>query len=112
MGHDNVWYLAGQLLSGFIAIGDIRDICASIINLDGVNIIINAIALILKKLDEIRLIHNEKYRGITLTTEGEEIARVIKDRHDTLVRLLSIAGMPADIAPIRARASSSTPPEP
>ncbi len=45
-GHGNVWYLAGQLLSGFIAIGDIRDICASIINLDGVNIIINAIALI------------------------------------------------------------------
>ena len=52
----------------------------------------------LKKLDEKRLIRYEKYGGITLTPEGEEIARVIKDRHDTLVRLLSIAGMPADIA--------------
>ncbi|WP_081477321.1 metal-dependent transcriptional regulator [Methanocella arvoryzae] len=40
----------------------------------------------------------EKYGGIVLTPEGEEIARTIKDRHDTLVRLLSIAGVPADIA--------------
>ncbi len=52
----------------------------------------------LKKLAEKKLINYEKYGGITLTAEGDEIARVIKDRHDTLVRLLSIAGVPDDIA--------------
>lgn len=52
----------------------------------------------LKKLDQKRLVRYEKYGGIVLTPEGEEIARTIKDRHDTLVRLLSIAGVPADIA--------------
>lgn len=52
----------------------------------------------LKKLDEKRLIRYEKYGGITLTAEGEQIARVIKDRHDTLVRLLSLAGVPLEIA--------------
>ena len=52
----------------------------------------------LKKLAVKKLINYEKYGGITLTAEGEAIARIIKDRHDTLVRLLSIAGVPADIA--------------
>jgi len=52
----------------------------------------------LKKLHEKRLVHYEKYGGIVLTTEGEAIARTISDRHDTLFRLLSIAGVPADIA--------------
>jgi DtxR family Mn-dependent transcriptional regulator len=52
----------------------------------------------LQKLHGKRLVVYEKYGGITLTEEGEAIARVIKDRHDTLVRLLSLAGVPADIA--------------
>jgi DtxR family transcriptional regulator, Mn-dependent transcriptional regulator len=52
----------------------------------------------LKKLHEKRLVHYEKYGGITLTTEGEEIARAINDRHETLFKLLSIAGVPADVA--------------
>jgi DtxR family Mn-dependent transcriptional regulator len=48
----------------------------------------------LGKLKELRLVQYEKYGGILLTPEGEEIARVIKDRHDTLVRLLVLAGVP------------------
>lgn len=57
-----------------------------------------SITEMLTKLKEHRLVHYEKYGGITLTREGEEIARVIKDRHDTLVKLLVIAGVPAETA--------------
>lgn len=52
----------------------------------------------LRKLDQKCLICYERYGGITLTKEGEEIARAIKDRHDTPVRLLSLAGVPGDVA--------------
>lgn len=31
-----------------------------------------------------------------LTGKGEEIGRSVRDRHDTLCRLLTIAGVPAD----------------
>lgn len=51
-----------------------------------------------KKLASIRLITYEKYGGILLTEKGQEIARTVKDRHDTLVRLLTLAGVPEDIA--------------
>jgi Mn-dependent DtxR family transcriptional regulator len=50
----------------------------------------------MKKLKALRLVHYEKYGGIVLTPEGEEIGRSVKDRHDTLCRLLIIAGVPAD----------------
>jgi hypothetical protein len=44
--HDSVYYMAGWLLSGFIAVGDIRDIAASIWNGDGLGTLLNALALI------------------------------------------------------------------
>ncbi len=50
----------------------------------------------MKKLKALRLVHYEKYGGIVLTEKGEEIGRSVKDRHDTLCRLLIIAGVPAD----------------
>jgi Mn-dependent DtxR family transcriptional regulator len=50
----------------------------------------------MKKLKALRLVHYEKYGGIVLTEKGEEIGRSVKDRHDTLYRLLTIAGVPAD----------------
>ncbi len=52
----------------------------------------------LKKLVSFRLITYEKYGGIVLTEKGREIARTVKDRHDTLVKLLTLAGVPDDIA--------------
>lgn len=52
----------------------------------------------LRKLESLGLVKYEKYGGIALTERGAEIARIVKDRHDTLVRLLSLAGVPADIA--------------
>ena len=45
-GHDSVYYLSGWMLSGFILVGDIRDIAASIWNKDGLGVLLNAIALI------------------------------------------------------------------
>jgi len=44
----------------------------------------------LKKLSNRGLVRYEKYAGVTLTREGEKVARVIKLRHDTLKRFLSI----------------------
>ncbi len=44
--HDSVYYLSGWMLSGFILVGDIRDIAASIWNKDGLGVLLNAIALI------------------------------------------------------------------
>jgi DtxR family Mn-dependent transcriptional regulator len=52
----------------------------------------------LKKLVSTRLITYEKYGGILLTEKGAQVARAVKDRHDTLVSLLTLAGVPNDIA--------------
>ena len=39
--HDSVYYLSGWMLSGFILVGDIRDIAASIWNKDGLGVLLN-----------------------------------------------------------------------
>jgi DtxR family Mn-dependent transcriptional regulator len=52
----------------------------------------------LKKLESLRLITYEKYGGILLTEKGAQVAMAVKDRHDTLVSLLTLAGVPNDIA--------------
>jgi DtxR family Mn-dependent transcriptional regulator len=52
----------------------------------------------LRKLEALGLVRYEKYGGITLTDKGADIARVVKDRHDTLVRLLLLAGVPGELA--------------
>jgi hypothetical protein len=44
--HDSLYYMAGWMLSGFIVVGDIRDIAVSIWNGDGIGILLNALALI------------------------------------------------------------------
>ena len=52
----------------------------------------------MRKLVSLRLITYEKYGGILLTEQGAITARSVKDRHDTLVSLLKLAGVPEDIA--------------
>jgi DtxR family transcriptional regulator, Mn-dependent transcriptional regulator len=52
----------------------------------------------LKKLKSLQFITYEKYGGILLTEKGSLVARAVKDRHDTLVSLLTLAGVPNDIA--------------
>jgi len=44
--HDSLYYMSGWMLSGFIVVGDIRDIAVSIWNCDGLGILLNALALI------------------------------------------------------------------
>ncbi|MFQ5758240.1 MAG: metal-dependent transcriptional regulator [Candidatus Bathyarchaeia archaeon] len=52
----------------------------------------------MKKLDRKGLVMYEKYGGITLTSEGEEIAMAIRERHETFKKLLEIILVPNDIA--------------
>ncbi|TET20361.1 metal-dependent transcriptional regulator [Candidatus Bathyarchaeota archaeon] len=52
----------------------------------------------MKKLDHIGLVVYEKYGGITLTPQGEEIARAISERHETFKKFLEIILVPKDVA--------------
>jgi Mn-dependent DtxR family transcriptional regulator len=57
----------------------------------------SSVTEMMKKLKALRLVHYEKYGGIVLTDKGEEVGRSVKDRHDTLCRLLTIAAVPPEI---------------
>lgn len=52
----------------------------------------------MKKLDHHGLVVYEKYGGVTLTPEGKEIARVVRQRHDTFKKFLEIILVPRSIA--------------
>ncbi|TMI34761.1 MarR family transcriptional regulator [Candidatus Bathyarchaeota archaeon] len=53
---------------------------------------------ILKKLDKQGYLTYERYRGMALTEAGKNVARKMKDRHQTLVSLLVLIGVPERIA--------------
>lgn len=44
----------------------------------------------LKKLSDKNLVKYERYSGVTLTKDGEKIAKSVKTRHDTIRTLLKI----------------------
>ncbi len=50
------------------------------------------------KLGRKGLVTYEKRGRISLTEEGEKLARNVKDRHVAIVRLLEIAGVPGEVA--------------
>jgi DtxR family Mn-dependent transcriptional regulator len=52
----------------------------------------------MKKLDQKGLVVYEKYGGVTLTPEGEEIATAVRERHETFKRFLEIILVPKDVA--------------
>ena len=52
----------------------------------------------MKKLNQKGLVVYEKYGGITLTSEGEEIARAVRERHETFKKFLEIILVPKDVA--------------
>jgi len=52
----------------------------------------------MKKLDQMRLVTYEKYGSITLTLQGKEIARAIRERHETFKNFLEIILVPKDVA--------------
>jgi Mn-dependent DtxR family transcriptional regulator len=47
----------------------------------------------LQRLNAEGLVNHEKYRGTTLTEEGQRIARAIVERHKTLTRFLRLFGI-------------------
>ena len=51
-----------------------------------------------RKLREAGYINYEKYGGVTLTTEGERIARETQEKHDILRQFLEILGVASEIA--------------
>ena len=51
-----------------------------------------------QKLKEKGYINYEKYRGVTLTKKGQNIALKTKKRHETLREFLCILGIPEEIA--------------
>jgi len=62
----------------------------------------SSVTEMLKKLHDMRMVSYEKYGGVMLSEKGLEIARVVKDRHDTLVKLLRAAGVPDKTADVDA----------
>lgn len=52
----------------------------------------------LMKLNEKGLVGYEKFGGVTLTKKGKEIAKAVKDRHDTIRRFLKMINVPEEIA--------------
>ncbi len=51
-----------------------------------------------QKLKQQGYIHYEKYRGVTLTEKGQDIAKKTRKRHDTLREFFCILGIPDSIA--------------
>ncbi len=53
----------------------------------------SSVTRMLQRLDSEHLVRYEKYRGITLTSKGEAIARSVKNRHRQLEELFKILGV-------------------
>ena len=62
------------------------------------NVTSPSVSGMLKKLDKEGFVYYEKYGGITLTPDGEEIAKSVKHRHETLTKLLKIIFVSDEIA--------------
>ncbi|MBL9153235.1 MAG: MarR family transcriptional regulator [Verrucomicrobiales bacterium] len=57
-----------------------------------------SVSNMVRRLDEKGLVKHEKYRGMTLTTEGERLARRIAERHGILSEFLDLLGLDAETA--------------
>lgn len=51
-----------------------------------------------RKLDNMGFINYRRYEGVTLKPKGEEIAKIIKYRHETLKNFLTLISVREDIA--------------
>jgi Mn-dependent DtxR family transcriptional regulator len=52
-----------------------------------------SVSNMMRRLDDKGLIKHEKYRGMTLTPEGEQVARRIVKRHGILEQFLALLGV-------------------
>lgn len=57
----------------------------------------SSVTSMVQKLAKEGLLNYEKYRGLTLTEKGLEVARSIQERHQILKKFLSQIGVPAAI---------------
>ncbi len=65
---------------------------------DGLGIAQPSVSNMVRRLDEKGLINYEKYRGMTLTEEGERLARRIVKRHNLLEEFLGLIGIAQEVA--------------
>ena len=74
---------------GFVRI---RDICKEL------GIKPPTVVEMVRKLNDQGYLVYKKYEGVYLTPKGEEIGRIIKDRHSTILAFLTFIGVPEKIA--------------
>ena len=55
-----------------------------------------SVTSMVQKLDELGFLKYEKYRGLVLTDKGRDVARRIRNRHETLSRFFSLFGLSAE----------------
>ena len=65
---------------------------------EGLGIAQPSVSNMMKRLDEKGLLKYEKYRGMTLTEQGETVARRIIKRHGTLEDFLGLVGVDKETA--------------
>lgn len=53
----------------------------------------SSVTKMIQKLDEKKLVTYEKYRGIVLTAKGEQLGRLMKQRHKRLEEFLRLLGV-------------------
>jgi len=82
-------FVISQEKEGYVRI---RDICKEL------SIKPPTIVEMVKKLSDQGYLVYKKYEGVYLTPKGEEIGRVIKDRHSTILAFLTFIGVPEKIA--------------
>jgi len=58
----------------------------------------SSVVEMMKKLREMNLVIYEKYGGVRLTDKGEELAEVVKRRHETFRKFLELIFVPRDVA--------------
>ena len=58
----------------------------------------SSVVEMLKKLQEMNLVIYEKYGGVRLTDKGEELAEVVKRRHETFRKFLELILVPKEVA--------------
>ena len=57
-----------------------------------------SVTKMLQKLDKDGYLEYEKYHGINLTSKGNQVAEVIRQKHSTLLEIFEILGIKRDIA--------------
>jgi len=56
-----------------------------------------SVSMMVQRLDKMGLVEYEKYRGLSLTTKGEEVARRIQRRHVILTEFLTLLDLDRNI---------------